>query len=178
MRFFNLCLTGAALIGAVFLSFNLPLAEAAPRDRPVGLAFARYQDATRADWNGRGPRPVVAAVWYPAPAGTAETAWRVGIFNAGRNAIDAPMAPAPGKLPLVVISHGTGGGSASIAWLNKPRATSWARTWASAWVTSRPASRGRRSAVFLATTAWVLATTTTCQNAPSRMPTWHINPRI
>jgi predicted dienelactone hydrolase len=58
-------------------------------------------------------------VWYPAANGTVEKAWPVAIFEAGRNALDAPMAPLPARLPLILISHGTGGSAASIAWLGE-----------------------------------------------------------
>jgi len=42
---------------------------------------------------------------------------RVAIFNAGWNARQAPLSAAATKRPLIVLSHGTGGGAAGMAWL-------------------------------------------------------------
>ena len=84
---------------------------------PVGLSSVKYVDPTRQDWNDSGPRPLATAVWYPAPDGTREADWTVEIFNAGHNAMGAPIAAVPAKLPLIVVSHGTGGSAAGMAWL-------------------------------------------------------------
>ena len=84
---------------------------------PVGLSSVKYVDPTRQDWNDSGPRPLATAVWYPAPDGTREADWTVEIFNAGHNAMGAPIAALPAKLPLIVVSHGTGGSAAGMAWL-------------------------------------------------------------
>ncbi|WP_235835299.1 alpha/beta hydrolase family protein [Piscinibacter terrae] len=56
-------------------------------------------------------------VWYPAAPGSRETDWTVSIFNAGTNAQGAPMAAEPAKLPLVLLSHGTGGAASTLGWL-------------------------------------------------------------
>lgn len=95
-----------------------PVATLAADDpHPVGLAFARYDDPQRRNWDDTGPRPLASVIWYPAAPGAQEKPWTVGIFNAGRNAPDAALAPAPARLPLVVLSHGTGGGAPGLAWL-------------------------------------------------------------
>ncbi len=85
--------------------------------RPVGLTLAAYVDETRSAWSGTQSRPLSTAVWYPAADGVREAPWQVGFFHAGSNAQGAPMAATPAKLPLIVISHGTGGGAATLAWL-------------------------------------------------------------
>ena len=87
------------------------------RPRPVGLAFRAYADAARRDWSGTQARPLATAVWYPAAPGARETEWRVGPFSAGWSARDAPLAADTPALPLVVLSHGTGGGAATLSWL-------------------------------------------------------------
>lgn len=102
-------------IGLVAISISQ--ADAPPRKNPVGLTLAKYNDPTRKNWDNTGSRPLETAVWYPAPAGVHEEPWRVSIFNAGENAIDAPFASSPAKLPLILISHGTGGSAATMAWL-------------------------------------------------------------
>jgi predicted dienelactone hydrolase len=58
-------------------------------------------------------------IWYPAVAGTQEADWEVAIFKAGRNAKGAAMAASPAKLPLIVLSHGTGGAAMGLAWLGE-----------------------------------------------------------
>jgi predicted dienelactone hydrolase len=107
-----------AVIVVVALSV-LPVACAEPprRANPVGLSLAEYEDAARRSWAGPRDRPLATAVWYPAAPGSRESEWRVGIFNAGWNAQQAPLSAATTKRPLVVLSHGTGGGAAGLAWL-------------------------------------------------------------
>lgn len=92
-------------------------AQAPDAPHPVGLASARYDDPQRRNWEDTGPRPLATVVWYPAAPGSQEKPWTVAIFNAGRNAPDAPIAPEPARLPLVVLSHGTGGAAPGLAWL-------------------------------------------------------------
>lgn len=82
---------------------------------PVGLAAVRWQDPARAAWGTDGPRPVAALLWYPAAEGAAEEDWQVPPFAPLRVAVGA--APAPGRRPLVLLSHGTGGSAASLGWL-------------------------------------------------------------
>lgn len=106
----------AVVVSAVSFS-NATLAATPTRPNPVGLSLATYQDTARRNWTDTGARPLGTAVWYPAAAGSHEADWTVAIFNAGSNAQNAPMAAAPSKLPLVVLSHGTGGGGATLGWL-------------------------------------------------------------
>ena len=39
------------------------------------------------------------------------------LFDGGRAATDAALAPTPARFPLIVLSHGTGGTGDSLAWL-------------------------------------------------------------
>lgn len=87
------------------------------RPYPVGLQMKQYEDASRLDWSGSKNRPMATAIWYPASAGTVEKDWDVAIFKAGKNAIGAAPVSTGGKFPLILISHGTGGSAASMAWL-------------------------------------------------------------
>jgi predicted dienelactone hydrolase len=77
----------------------------------------QYSDPERLSWDTKDARPLNALVWYPAAAGTVEKEWTVAIFEAGSNAQGAPMSPTPAKLPLVVLSHGTGGSAVGLSWL-------------------------------------------------------------
>lgn len=89
------------------------------RQNPVGERQLYYQDVSRKSWTENAPRPLTVTVWYPAKAGTAERQTSVAIFKTGLSARGAEISPLKEKYPLVVLSHGTGGSAASIAWLGK-----------------------------------------------------------
>ena len=92
-------------------------AETAGRAHPVGMQMLQYEDTCRLDWTASKPRPLATTIWYPAQAGALEKEWNVSIFKAGSNAMGATMSSTPQKLPLILLSHGTGGSAASMAWL-------------------------------------------------------------
>jgi predicted dienelactone hydrolase len=105
----------------ILLSSTLALAVACSvtpsrRSTPVGRLQRRYADSARTDWDGRGPRPLVATIWYPAAAGSEEAEWQGGVFRFGHSARDAAFADAA-RRPLIVLSHGTGGSAAQLSWL-------------------------------------------------------------
>ena len=59
-------------------------------------------------------------VWYPAQAGSRETALTIGppdapLFDVGRAALDAPVAGT--RLPTLLLSHGNGGSARMMGWL-------------------------------------------------------------
>lgn len=87
------------------------------RDNPVGRSSLQLEDENRPSWSGTGGRPLQTTVWYPASEGSREAEWRIGVFRAGWTAPDARLASAPEKLPLVVLSHGTGGAAPQLSWL-------------------------------------------------------------
>ena len=93
----------------------------------IGRATRDYVDETRARWMGSGARPLSVVVWYPAAVGSVESDWLLGpptdpLFRLGRSAVDAAVAPLGSKRPLVLLSHGTGGSAAMLAWLAEPLA--------------------------------------------------------
>lgn len=45
------------------------------------------------------------------------------LFRLGSSAPDAPLASSPGRRPLIVLSHGTGGSAAMLAWLGESLAS-------------------------------------------------------
>ncbi len=114
---FNTVLLTRAIVAAALSVFTVACAEPPKRVNPVGLSFVAYEDTARRSWTGPQDRPLATAVWYPAAPGSRESEWRVGIFNAGWNAQKAPLSAATTKRALVVLSHGTGGGAAGMAWL-------------------------------------------------------------
>src|ERR1700704_4477684 len=97
---------------ALLVACGQPLAS-----HPVGLSFTSYVDLQRPSWDSSAPRPIDVTFWYPARAGSIEREWRVAFFRGGMNAEDAPLPATPQRFPLVLISHGTGGSSVTVAWL-------------------------------------------------------------
>lgn len=88
----------------------------------VGFTTGLLHDALRTDWDGIGPRPISWAAWYPTSPDAAEAPMRGGgpgepWFDMGAVARDAPLAPPGRTLPVVVVSHGTGGTAVSLGWL-------------------------------------------------------------
>ncbi|TAL38585.1 MAG: alpha/beta fold hydrolase [Spirochaetes bacterium] len=61
----------------------------------------------------------MVTVWYPAQKGTREHLSFVSVFEAGWSTKDADISNSKEKYPLIMLSHGTGGFAASIAWLGK-----------------------------------------------------------
>jgi len=103
------------LLAALPLLAGLAPAAALASD-PAGRLYRAYEDPARSHWSGTGARPLVVTVWYPAAAGSEEQDWSLGVFRFGRSALDSPFADAA-RRPLVVLSHGTGGAAAQLAWL-------------------------------------------------------------
>ena len=91
-------------------------ADPSTRSVPVGRMHRAFVDSTRPAWEGEGARPLAATVWYPAAPGSVESNWSIGVFEFGRSAVDAAIAPSEPR-PLVVLSHGTGGSAAQMSWL-------------------------------------------------------------
>ena len=77
---------------------------------PVGVTSRVFRDQVR-------DRVLATTIWYPATAGTVEQeiGWD-GIFP-GSSAWDVPIRRAPRRRPLVLLSHGSGGGGTNLAWL-------------------------------------------------------------
>ena len=107
---------------------------AAPSSRAtlVGRLHRSYADSLRTDWDGRGPRPQEATIWYPAEAGSKEVAWKAGVFCFGHGAPDAPFAgvvPHPSSCcPMVPAEvprncHGWGSSSLRLATMQQRSTT-------------------------------------------------------
>ncbi len=108
-----------ALFGLAALAVNSSVWAADLRPQPVGMQTAHYADEARRNWSETGARPLETSIWYPAVAGTREQDWETSIFQAGRSAKGATMPAVPARWPLIVISHGTGGSAAGMAWLGE-----------------------------------------------------------
>lgn len=89
---------------------------------PVGMRTFDWVDPDRPNWTNDGPRPLAATLWYPAPAGTPVATFDIGppqlaFCRMGEVAVDAPILDAGHGLPVVLLSHGTGGSAQGIGWL-------------------------------------------------------------
>ncbi len=83
----------------------------------VGVTYRDFVDLDRQSWTDEGPRPLRTTIWYPACSACRPRRQRIAIFNTGQYEVDACWSTEEDKLPLIVVSHGTGGSAASIAWL-------------------------------------------------------------
>ncbi|MBS7456180.1 hypothetical protein [Coralloluteibacterium stylophorae] len=107
--------TGLALCAALWLAAGCagPGADGVA----VGRTRLALEDPQRPRWDGPGPRPVVATLWYRAEDGVQGQPWAAGPFLFGRAVAGAAPARHPGARPLIVMSHGTGGSAAQLSWL-------------------------------------------------------------
>lgn len=108
-----LAVSGCGVLSRLTPSTDAPPARVEreePRRDPVGVTTRELEGAAR-------DRRLATTIWYPAEPGTAEeTIWWDGIFP-GRGAWEAPMRATPARMPLVLLSHGSGGDGANLAWL-------------------------------------------------------------
>lgn len=110
----------------VLLMASLGAARAADEGRPpykVGFTVREFVPPEPYDWRGSTHRALLTMIWYPAAANATEHRQQFGppggepLFDGGTTASDAALAAAPAKFPLIMLSHGTGGTSANMAWL-------------------------------------------------------------
>lgn len=106
----------AAISVVIGLLANPSCSNAADAEA-VGASNLHFMDAHRRNWDGTGPRPLEAAIWYPAKASAPATVAQGSFFELPDIVVDAPIADSGRKYPLVVISHGTGGCAPGMLWL-------------------------------------------------------------
>nr|WP_316640229.1 alpha/beta fold hydrolase [uncultured Roseateles sp.] len=100
------------------------LATSALAQVPVGLMQRQWTDPSRQAWSSDAPRPLRVTLWYPTAADA-----RMEVLTAGPFALE-PVAPgaAPAadtqRVPLLMLSHGTGGSALSLSWLARALAAS------------------------------------------------------
>ena len=90
----------------------------------AGFRSGLFQDRSRTDWDGTGPRPISWSAWYPAAVDAEAAPMRVGgpagrWFDIGPVARDAALLCGSAKWPVVLVSHGTGGTAASMGWIGR-----------------------------------------------------------
>ncbi|MFN8542976.1 MAG: hypothetical protein U0807_02000 [Candidatus Binatia bacterium] len=84
-----------------------------PGPYPVGVRTIDLVDASRLAVGGSGPRPVRLEIWYPSTPGAVTGVPRdvvqvLGV-NVSRTTSFRDVDRAPGRLPVVLFSHGSGG---------------------------------------------------------------------
>lgn len=97
----------------------------------VGFRQGLCPDPVRSSWSGDGPRPLRWSVWYPAHPAVETVAVEMPpgarYYLLGELALDAAPAAVVERLPVVLLSHGTGGTAASLGWLaRRLAAAAWA----------------------------------------------------
>lgn len=108
---------------------NAPVAS--PRNK-VGLVTREFTPARPRNWRGVEMGRLHVTIWYPAAESSIETAQTLGtsgmaakpLFEAGSAAPHASFAPTLEPFPLILLSHGTGGSAAQMAWLGTALARS------------------------------------------------------
>jgi predicted dienelactone hydrolase len=88
----------------------------------VGVISRVFHPEARRNWRGAEKKELDVVIWYPAIDTAIETKQYIGLseqplFEAGSATPGAPFAPHLEKLPMVVISHGSGGSALQMAWL-------------------------------------------------------------
>ena len=108
------------------LSFLLPSAAEARKEKfhfgKIGVMHRQFIPPEPYDWRAAQSHALVTDIWYPVDPTTVEKEQWVGppsapFAIAGKAAPDAPIIAAPQKLPLILLSHGTGGSALMMAWL-------------------------------------------------------------
>jgi hypothetical protein len=88
----------------------------------IGMTFRRFIPKEPYNWRGAQTHVLTTVVWYPADPSAHEQAVEIpglDIFELGTAARDAKMATNPARLPLIVISNGTGGSGLGMAWFGE-----------------------------------------------------------
>ncbi|WP_273429894.1 serine aminopeptidase domain-containing protein [Chitinibacter tainanensis] len=83
----------------------------------VGATYRDYIDERRRSWVSSSSRPLITTIWYPTDEVAKVKKQCIAVFQTGHYAINATISQQQPRYPLIVVSHGTGGSSASIAWL-------------------------------------------------------------
>src|SRR3954470_16793271 len=88
----------------------------------VGFCQGLFEDASRPNWDGSGPRPLRWTAWYPAAENAVDHELRphdttASWFAYRPAARDADLSQTHARHPIVMLSHGTGGTAMHLDWL-------------------------------------------------------------
>lgn len=82
----------------------------------IGYRVGLEYDSTRRNWTDADARPLAWSAWYPGSRDAPAVHLTGQFFDPGDVRVDAEVA-GDGPLPVVLMSHGTGGSAESIGWL-------------------------------------------------------------
>src|ERR1051326_7658791 len=88
----------------------------------VGVTQRKFVPKGPYNWRGARTQALLSTIWYPAEGSAQEAAQWIGspsapFASAGKAAPEAKPAVLPRRFPVIVLSHGTGGSAAMMAWL-------------------------------------------------------------
>jgi predicted dienelactone hydrolase len=88
----------------------------------VGVMRKSFVPAEPYDWRAAKTHELITDIWYPTEKTAVEEAQWIGspdnpFASAGKAAPNAAFVATPAKLPLILLSHGTGASSLMMAWL-------------------------------------------------------------
>jgi predicted dienelactone hydrolase len=110
-----------SIASALLLSAPSPAPSREAPAGKVGMTTRRLVPPGDYEWRGAKKQALQVTVWYPAGPGAVEAAIRMPstkpLWEIGSAAAEAPIAPSNRPFPLVVLSHGTGGGALQMGWL-------------------------------------------------------------
>ncbi|MEM9370910.1 MAG: alpha/beta fold hydrolase [Pseudomonadota bacterium] len=81
-----------------------------------GFRNGVIHDQSRSNWQNSGARPIAWTAWYPTQRITPAEPPAPGFFASGSVAFKAPLEGTT-RLPVILMSHGTGGTAESLGWL-------------------------------------------------------------
>jgi predicted dienelactone hydrolase len=119
MRFVGIAILVLSVVSA---SGKKKPKNAESKNAHVGMVERLFHPKSVRNWRGAEKQELPVVVWYPAPVTAVEVPQLIGppeapLFEAGMASPNAPMVPSMQPLPLVVLSHGTGGSAMQMAWL-------------------------------------------------------------
>ncbi|MGE5807428.1 MAG: alpha/beta hydrolase family protein [Ignavibacteria bacterium] len=87
-----------------------------PEENTIGTTTREFEDRTRSNWLGTGPRPVRVIIWYPSDSGGVKEL--VDDEDAKVTYLkDGKISAHSAKHPLILISPGSGQNALSMRWL-------------------------------------------------------------
>jgi predicted dienelactone hydrolase len=98
------------------------LTASAQSTNRVGLTTRTFHPKESRNWRGAEQKELHCTIWYPAASSAIETKQLIGppdapLFEAGSATPHAEFTPSLSQLPLIVLSHGSGGSALQMAWL-------------------------------------------------------------
>ena len=115
---------GIMLLPLVVALASMNTSQAPAADGPafkVGVTSRHLLPPDPYDWRGSPSHSLLEVIWYPTDTETGAKPQRIppvgdALFEAAPATANAAMANSPAKLPLILLSHGTGGSAESMAW--------------------------------------------------------------